>query len=92
MPEQKPFYDPVKLRRYPHMFPKDIAIWERFLDKYAEDYTGLSYDIKEGTGAELHPSTPEEYARMADILSKYRIDVVGFKNNLIEIIEVKQEA
>lgn len=92
MPEQKPFYDPKKLARYPHMFPKDIAIWERFLEQYAEEYTGFSYDIKVGKGTEVSPDMPEEYARMADILSKYRIDVVGFKENLIEIIEVKPEA
>ncbi len=92
MPEPKPFYDPKKLHRYPHMFPGDIAIWERFLEKHAEEYTGFSYDIKVGKGAKLPSSTPEEYARMADILSKYRIDVVGFKPGLIEIIEVKPEA
>ena len=92
MSEQKPFYDPIKLRRYPHMFPKDIAIWERFLDLHAAEYTGFSYDVKVGKGTELPPSAPEEYARMADILSKYRIDVVGFKNGEIEIIEVKPEA
>ena len=92
MPEQKPFYDPKKLLRYPHMFPKDIAIWERFLEQHAGEYNGFSYDIKVGKGAEMPQSTPAEYARMADILSKYRIDVVGFKDNLIEIIEVKPEA
>ena len=74
------------------MLPKDIAIWERFLEQHAEDYTGFSYDIKVGKGTELPLSTPAEYARMADILSKYRIDVVGFKPGLIEIIEVKPEA
>jgi len=74
------------------MFPKDIAIWERFLDLHARDYSGFSYDVKVGKGTELPPNTPQEYARMANILSKYRIDVVGFRDGLIEIIEVKPEA
>lgn len=92
MPHAKPDFDPVKLRKYPHMFPEDIAIWERFLDKFAENYNGFDYDVKVGLGTTASEGTPVEYARMQDILSKYRIDCVGYKNSLIEIIEVKPEA
>ena len=74
------------------MFPLDIAIWERFLEKYAADYEGFDYDIKVGTGSIPKEGTPENYARMQQVLSKYRIDAVGFKNGEIEIIEVKPEA
>ena len=92
MNELTPSFDPIKLRKYPHMFVHDIAIWERFLDEHGKDFTGFSYDIKVGTGTTLPKKTPEEYRRMADILSRYRIDAVGFKANQIEIIEVKPEA
>lgn len=90
MPEPK--FTNEKLWKYPHMFPLDIAIWERFLDKHRSDYSGFDYDIKVGTGAPVKAGTPENYARMIKVLSKYRIDVVGHKNGRLEIIEVKPDA
>ena len=74
------------------MFPLDIAIWERFLDEFGRDYKGFEYDVKVGTGSIPEPETPENYARMEEILSKYRIDAVGIKPNQLEIIEVKPDA
>ena len=70
----------------------DIAIWERFLETYGNSYKGFDYDVKVGTGSTIPENTPPEYARMQDILSKFRIDVVGFRSSSIEIIEVKPEA
>jgi hypothetical protein len=90
MPEPK--FTTDKLFRYPHMFPLDIAIWERFLEGYADLYTGFDYDIKVGTGAVVPEEWEDNYKRMAEVLSKYRIDVVGHKPGRLEIIEVKPEA
>ena len=87
-----PLYPAEKLLRYPHMFVHDIAIWERFLEQHGEDYSGFSYDVKVGKGTELPKNSPVNYRRMANILSKYRIDSIGFKDNFIEIMEVKPEA
>lgn len=92
MSHAEPTFDPIKLRRYPHMFPLDVVIWERFLEAYGTEYTGFDYDVKVGQGSDIVPGTPEKYARMQDILSKYRIDVVGYKASQISIIEVKPEA
>lgn len=92
MPHAQPIFAPEKLRRYPHMFPLDISIWERFLEKVGSEYTGFDYDVKVGTGSTPLENTPPEYARMQDILSKFRIDVVGYKPSQIEIMEVKPEA
>lgn len=87
-----PQFPAEKLRKYPHMFPLDIAIWERFIVAHASDFSGFDYDIKVGTGTEPTPSLGPEYRRMQEILSKYRIDVVGYKSNALYIIEVKPEA
>ena len=81
-----------KLAKYPHMFPLDIAIWERFLSKFAADYDNFSYDVKVGSGSPVKKGTSENYARMQEILSKYRIDAVGFRSGGIDIIEVKPDA
>lgn len=92
MSHAQPNFAAEKLRKYPHMFPHDIDIWERFLEIYASEYTGFDYDVKVGTGVPAEEGTPENYARMQNILSKYRIDCVGYKASQIEIIEVKPEA
>ena len=92
MQHATPEFDPVKLRKYPHMFVHDIAIWERFLEEHGEDFSGFSYDIKVGTPAPPRPDETPPYKKDREILSKYRIDVVGFKSTQIEIIEVKPEA
>lgn len=78
--------------RYPHMFPLDIIIWERFLAAYAADYSNFVYDVKVGSGSPIKEGTPENYARMQEILSKYRIDAVGTRSGGIDIIEVKPNA
>lgn len=83
---------PTKLRIYPHMFPHDIAIWERFLAKYAHEYDGFAYDTKVGSGTRPAAGTPENFRRMQSELSKYRIDAIGMKPGLIEIMEVKPRA
>ena len=81
-----------KLARYPHMFPRDIEIWERFLQKHAEEYDAFFYDTKVGTGAEPAPGIGPNYEKMVRELSKYRIDVVGEKGTKLEVFEVKPNA
>ncbi len=82
----------TKLFKYPHMFPLDIAIWERFLDSHGADFLGFDYDVKVGSGTTPIEGLGDKYARMQSILSKFRIDVVGFKRNSIYIIETKPNA
>ena len=88
----EPEFPPTKLRKYPHMFALDITIWERFIDAHAGDFDGFDYDIKVGSGTKAPESFGDNYKRMVEILSKYRIDAVGFKSDAIHIIEVKPEA
>ena len=83
------FFPPDYRGKYPHMFPKDIAVWERFLDKYGEDYEGFYYDIMCGEESNQFPRWEDPYERDALILSKLRVDAVGVKPNQLDIIEVK---
>ena len=88
----EPRFPPEKLTRYPHMFPLDIPIWERFLDSFSADFLGFDYDVKVGSGTKPIAGLGAKYERMQAILSKYRIDVVGFRSDSIWIIETKPEA
>lgn len=84
--------DNHKLLKYPHMFPLDIAIWDRFLDLHGSEFLEFDYDIKVGSGTPPVDGLGDSYIRMQAILSKYRIDVVGYKSDSIWIIETKPEA
>ena len=75
--------------KYPHMFPHDVAVWERFLDKFGGLYEGFYYDIMCGEECKQVPRWEEKYRRDAIILSKLRIDAVGVRGNTLDIIEVK---
>ena len=83
------FFPPDYRGKYPHVLPKDAAVWERFLDKYGELYEGFYYDIMCGEECNQFPRWEEQYRRDAVILSKLRIDAVGVKGNTLDIIEVK---
>lgn len=85
-------YSTDKLIKYPHFFPRDIAIWERFLSSFGTNFRGFDYDIKVGSGTEPNTKLSPEYLRMQEILSKYRIDAVGYDDSHIYIIEVKPAA
>jgi len=81
-----------KLRLYPHMFPRDIEIWERYLKIYKKDYQQFLYDVKIGSVPQFPNGLPPEIYKMGEDLWKKRIDVVGIKTNEIEVIEVKPNA
>lgn len=85
-------FPPEYRGKYPHMFPLDIAVWERFLDKLGDQYLGFHYDITCGKPTTAGDHLPDEYKRDAEILSRLRIDVVGVKDSEINIIEVKPKA
>lgn len=79
-------------QRMAHMFPKDIEIWERFLEAHRGDFLGFIYDAKVGSGTEPVEELAPEYHAMQRVLSRYRIDVIGVKQNELIIFEVKPSA
>jgi len=85
-------YPPAKLAKYPHMFPADIEIWERFLKRFARLYKAFAYDVKVGVGRKPLEHWEPEIKQMYLTLTKKRIDAVGFQENFIDVIEVKPSA
>ena len=88
----EPRFPPDKLAKYPHFFPLDIPIWERFIDSFGAGFSGFNYDVKVGSGTKPVKGLGAKYRRMQRILSKYRIDAVGFRGDAVVIIEVKPDA
>jgi len=77
---------------YIHLIGDDVPIWEAFLPIYGKNFQRFDYDVHVGQGAEPDPDLPEQYQRMIRVLSKLRIDAIGYKEDEIWIIEVKKEA
>ncbi len=75
--------------KFPHMFPRDIEVWVRFLDMFGPLYNMFAYDVRVGQKTWVFPRWETEYKKDAQILSQLRIDAVGFKDAVIDIIEVK---
>lgn len=89
MNERKPY---GKLYNYPHLKPFDVAIWERFITLYPDAYDDCIYDQPVGSGAPIPEGTQENIARDFKILTQWKVDVIGYKNNKADVIEIKPNA
>lgn len=77
---------------YPHMKPRDIEIWERFIDKYPEMYETCQYDFEIGDVPDFILNATEESDRKQASLYKWKIDVLAHTPDRIDIIEIKPNA
>lgn len=86
------FFPYKKLTSYPHMMPEDVAIWERFIEKFPDAYDKVQYDLNVGKIPSFITDEPEEAQRKQAILYQRKIDVVGFKGTDIDVVELKPRA
>lgn len=81
-----------KRNSYPHMKPYDVALWERFIEKFPDAYTGCQYDYAVGSPPPFNPIVNDETMGSVDELYRRKIDVVGQTSTGIDIIELKPKA
>jgi hypothetical protein len=74
------------------MLPADVAVWERFLKLYPHMFDSFDYDVHVGGDVERKEEWSDETFKMWSAISSKRIDVVGYKEGEVWIIEVKPEA
>lgn len=85
--------EPYRLqRRYNHMKPVDVEIWEAFLRAYPNAYESVIYDQPVGTGSPIPEGTPDNIALDMKMLTQWKIDVVGFIDDEVHVIEIKPDA
>ena len=77
---------------YPHMKPRDIEIWERFILKYPDAYDKCQYDFSVGDAPAFIDSQSDVIGGSMAELYKLKIDVLGYKDQHIDLIEVKPAA
>lgn len=86
------FYKYEKRYNYPHMKPRDVEIWERFIAKYPDAYDTCQYDFAVGDVPPFMEQRSSREGQAMKELYKSKIDVLGFKGDTIDLIEVKPEA
>jgi len=77
---------------FPHLLPREIAIWVRFLARHRTMCDFFQYDVHVGEGIDVSGRYPAEYVEMVRKLTQKRIDVVGFTPEKVFIFEVKPDA
>ena len=74
---------------YPHMKPADIHLWEKFIRANAGFFDSVDYDVPVGPAPDWLDIEKDELAKKELPLYQKKIDVVGFKDNLVWLVEVK---
>ena len=78
--------------KYPHMLPADVILWERFLSRHKEEFDRFEYDVHIGKVKPIYPTSPVNLMKLAEAVSRKRIDVVAWRGEIAFIIEVKPYA
>lgn len=75
--------------RYPHMLPEDAIVWSGFIESGFGEIREVWYDVHVGTAVIAPVALGEAMQRVADAVTRKRIDVVGRVGGGFWVIEVK---
>ena len=78
-----------KASKYPGMSPKDIAVWEQFIEHNPEFTNEVYYNFRVGEGMTLAIEYESNIAKMAKAITQLRIDVLSVHKDFIRVIELK---
>lgn len=74
---------------YPNLKTGETLLWERFLAKYPDYYDSVAYNVRVGQGREYPKELPTNILTDGKFLSQPKIDVVGFRGGIVDIVELK---
>jgi len=74
---------------YPHMLAEDVVVWTRFLQQNPETIREVWYDVHVGLPMPLPVGATDVQRRVAEGVSRKRIDVVARIEEGILVIEIK---
>ncbi|MBA7531164.1 hypothetical protein ES705_23375 [subsurface metagenome] len=78
------------LHKYPHLLGEDVPIWQKFIQRFPGFFDSVDYDVKIGSGVNSDIINDKKYRTYYQDLTKKRIDVIGWKNDLTFIVEIKK--
>lgn len=71
------------------MMPLDIKIWDRFLERFGDEFEGFQYDVTLGQGAIAPNNFSKEDRRLLWLSTVKRADALGIQRNKLVLFEVK---
>lgn len=77
---------------YPHLTQDHISIWEKFIAEFPDAYDYCQYDLEIGQIPDFVTGHDDQRMRGQANLYQRKIDVVGFKGDQIDLIEIKPHA
>jgi len=80
------------VQQYKHLLHNEIKIWNRFIKRFGHEYDHFEYDVHVGKLPPDLKDQPDRWRKAAESVYLKRIDVIGFKVDTIEIIEIKPHA
>ena len=76
---------------YPAMNPGEIVIWRAWLRTHQDLYDSFDYNVRIGEGEDPGPTFADNIRKMWTMNTQFRIDAVGLKGGVPEIIEVEDD-
>jgi hypothetical protein len=76
--------------QYPGMPALESNIARHWIRAHGADYDRMEFNVRVGQGAPIAPGIDDATARQFQIITQKRIDVVAYKGNLVDLIEVKR--
>lgn len=76
----------------PHAASNDLPLWERFQEKYGMEFTGFYFDVSLGTPSPVGAAEADPLGKMWTRITSKRIDVVGVREDMYWIIELRPQA
>jgi hypothetical protein len=85
-------WPPVMDRTPPSFEREENKIWQNFIDSYGDSYEFFHYNVR--VGEDRFPDVKEldQYQKMTQDLALKKIDAVGFRAGVWDIIEVRRHA
>lgn len=81
---------PIIMPSYPHLLAEDTDVWTKYLKSPITEIKRVWYDLHVGTPVKLGPGATERDKKIADGVTKKRIDVVAAVGGGYWVIELKR--
>ncbi len=78
------------MSNYPQLIGEDNEVWDSFIRKYPHRFETVEYNVKVGIGGETFPGLDLKTFDNWALITKKRIDVIGWNLDCATIIEVKK--
>jgi hypothetical protein len=85
-----PVFGESRKRNYEGLNATSIGLWRKWLELYEDRFESFEYNVRIGQGIAAPAGISEEWAKIWQMLTQKRIDVVGERENQTWVIEIEE--